>query len=89
MADYTKDPDAVLDFMFDWSLWLSGGETITASTMTASAGINIDSSSNTTIRATAWLSGGTAGFPYTVTNHITTSLGRQDDRTITVRVTNR
>lgn len=87
--DWTKDPDAVLDYAFDWQYWLAGGETITTSTMTASPGITVDSSSNTTNRATVWLSGGNAGQPYTVTNRVVTSLGRTDDRTITIRVTNR
>lgn len=88
-ADFIKDPDAVLDFMFDWSLWLSGGETITTSTVTVSAGINLDSSSNTSTRVTAWLSGGTVGQPYTVTSRVVTSLGRTDDRTITIKIQSR
>lgn len=87
--DFTKDPDAILDYGFDWSQWLGGGEQITSSTMFASPGINVNSSSNTTTSATVWLSGGTAGFPYTVTNRITTNQGRTDDRTITIRVQNR
>lgn len=87
--DWTKDPDAVLDYAFDWQYWLAGGEAITSSTMIASPGINVDSSSNTSNRSTVWLSGGSAGQPYTITNRVTTSLGRTDDRTITIRVTNR
>jgi hypothetical protein len=33
-----------------------------------------------------WLTGGTAGQSYVVANHITTSQGRQDQRTFTVYV---
>lgn len=88
-ADYTKDADAVLDWKWDWSAWLATGETISASTMTASAGITINSSTNTSTTATVWLSGGTPGTPYLVSNRITTSAGRIDERSITIRVTNR
>lgn len=88
-TDFIKDPDAVLDYMFDWSSWLSSGESITSSTMIVSSGINLDSSTNTSTKATAWISGGTSGQPYSVTNRITTSAGRTDDRTITIRVTDR
>jgi hypothetical protein len=89
MADWDKDPSAVLDYVFDWSRWLADSETITTSTITVSSGITLDSSSNTTTTATAWISGGTVGRPYTVTDRIVTNQGRTDDRTITIRVTNR
>lgn len=92
MADgptYTMDSDAVLDFAWDWSQWLGNLETISSSTVTASPGITVNSTSNTTDKVTVWLSGGTAGQPYTVANRITTNQGRTDERTITIRVTNR
>lgn len=77
----TKDPAEVLDFVVDWSGAYPGpaledAETITASAFTADAGITIDSSSATTTTTTCWLSGGTAGEAYKVTNEITTSAGR-------------
>jgi len=89
IVDWEKDAEAVLDWIWDWSDWLDSGETIITSVMTVSAGLVLDSSSNSTTTATAWLSGGTAGNPYSVANRITTSVGRIDERTITVRVTNR
>lgn len=88
-TDYTKDPQAVLDWKFDWSSWLQAAETISTSTMTASVGLTVDSSSNTTTSATAWVSGGSAGQPYTLANKIVTNQGRTDERTITIRVINR
>lgn len=90
ITDWEKDPQAVLDWIWDWGdEWLDSGETIVTSVMTVSAGLVLDSSTNSTTTATAWLSGGTAGQPYTVANRITTSVGRVDERTITIRVTNR
>lgn len=87
MSDYefNKDPDAVLDYTIDWSDWL-GSDTITASTWTVPAGITNDSDSNTTTKAIIWLSGGTAETTYECINHITTTGGREDDRTLIIHI---
>jgi len=84
-----KDSDAVLDYAFEFEDWLSPSETINSFTVIASPGITVDSSSNTVDTVTVWLSGGTAGVPYTVTCRIVTNQGRTDDRTMTIRVVNR
>lgn len=86
---YEKDSDAVLDYEFNWGDWVSESEEITSYVITASPGITVDSDTNTTERVTVWLSGGTAGQPYTVACRITTNQGRTDERTMTIRVTNR
>jgi len=99
---FIKDPDAVLDYKFDWkaltngadgatSDWLASGETISSYTITASAGITVDSDSqtDTNTSVTVWLSGGTAGNDYTVACKIVTSVGRTDERTITISVINK
>lgn len=88
-TDHKKDPDAVLDWVWDWNEWLDDGEIISTSQFITTVGLVIDSISNTTKTATVWLSGGTAGQVYQVTNRITTSAGRTDDRSITIRVTER
>jgi hypothetical protein len=80
---YLKDPAAVLDYQIDWSSWL-GVDTITSSSWTASTGLTVDSDSNTTTTATVWVSGGTAGTTYQLTNRITTAGGRTDERTISI-----
>ena len=85
---YTKDPDAVLDFTFDWSEWLADGETISSHTVTVS-GVTRDSSTNTTTTVTAWISGGTVSAPATVACRVTTSAGRTDERTISLRISQR
>jgi hypothetical protein len=84
-----KDSDAVLDYAFEWEDWLSASETITSFVVTPSPGITVDSSSNTVDTVTVWLSGGTAGVPYTVACKIVTNQSRTDERTMTIRVTNR
>ncbi|MGB3443906.1 MAG: hypothetical protein WBA97_34645 [Actinophytocola sp.] len=89
MPLYLKDPDAVLDYGVDWSAWLSEGEAITASNWTVPSGITKDSQSHSGSDATVWLSGGTTGLSYEVTNRITTNQGRTDDRSIQIVVRDR
>lgn len=85
---YTKDPDAVLDYQFDWSQWLASGETITSKTVTV-AGVTLDSSPNDDTAVTCWLSGGTAGTTATCSCRITTSAGRTVERSIDVLIRER
>jgi hypothetical protein len=86
--NFTKDPDAVLDYEFDWSAWL-GTDTIATHTVTAAAGLTVDSTEATTTTVTAWLSGGSVGASYAVACHIVTAAGREDDRTVTITVQER
>jgi len=86
---FRKDPEAVLDFAFDWSPWLSDGETITNHNITASAGLTVNSSSEADGVVTVWLSGGTASSKYRVECLIETSAGRTDERSFTVSVSER
>lgn len=89
MTSYVKDPDAVLDYQLDWSAWLPDGDTIVTSTWIVQDGIVKDSDSHTDTAATVWLSGGTLGTTYAVTNRISTVEGRTDDRTIRITVRDR
>jgi|AMWB02.1.fsa_nt_gi hypothetical protein len=89
MSDYyntnyiVKDPDAVLDYVFNWATWLAGiSDTISSHTVTVPAGITLGSSSIVGSTVVAWISGGTAATTYQVTCHIVTAAGREDDRSI-------
>lgn len=91
---FVKDPDAVLDYAFDWNnvaegTWLQTGETISAYVVTAEAGLTKDSDSESDGLITVWLSGGSAGEQYVVACRITTSLGRTDERSIWIVVRER
>lgn len=88
-TSFLKDPDAVLDYGFDWTDWLNATETITAHTITVDAGITLNSHGEDAGIVTAWISGGTAGVEYEVACRITTSEGRTDERTITLVVEQR
>ena len=88
LKTFVKDPDAVLDYAGDWTAWLAG-DTITISDWTVPVGITLDSATHTATGVLIWLSGGTVGTKYALTNHITTAAGREDDRTITISVKER
>ena len=87
--DFVKDPGAKLDWNFDWEAWLEEGETITASVFSVSSGLTLVSNTFTSSNSTVWLQGGRSGQVYKVTNTITTSLGRIDERSVTIRVRDR
>ena len=100
MDAFLKDPDAVLDYKFDWkaltngsgtSDWLQAGETISSHTIDEDTGITVVSSapSDTNTSVTAWLSGGTAEVDYAVRCEIVTSSARTDERTMTIQVRER
>ena len=87
-----KDPDAIKDYAVDWSSRLQDGEAITASTWTPndpalvveSAGLRAPTVAGGV--CTCWLSGGVDGIAYQVVNHIETSRGMVDDKTMQLRI---
>lgn len=83
-----KDPNAVLDYTFDWQRWLQSGETISTVTVTGT-NVTIDSNSETGGVVTVWLSGGTAGTEATVAVKIATSDSRTDERSLALPVAER
>ena len=83
-----KDPEAKLDYGFDWSDWLDG-DTLNGSTWVVPTGLTEVSNNYSNTITAIWLSGGTLGETYKVVNRITTAGGRQDDRTLTVIIRNK
>jgi len=81
---FRHDPNAVLDYSRDWSEWLADGETITTSTWVVPVGLTQGVTDNTGTLTTVWLSGGTAGMSYRVTNRVVTTGGRTDERSFTI-----
>jgi len=96
-------PNSMLDWGFDWadegandgsdtdSGWLQG-DTISDSSWDYSgpdAVLNLGTESNDTTTTGVILSAGTENMVYKVTNHITTSSGLEDDRTIEIRIVQR
>lgn len=78
-----KDPDAVLDYAFDWSAWLLDGETLLTHNATIESGdAVIDSSTQNNTTVVVWLSGGTIDTNVELRCRVTTNQGRTDDRSI-------
>lgn len=90
MAIFVKDPGATIDYAVDWSAGYLDGQTITGSEwQVAPAGVSVLASAIDTGRTLATLSGGAAGTLYHVTNRVTFSDGRRDERLLALRVENR
>jgi hypothetical protein len=82
-----KDPDANLDYTFDWTEWLDG-DSISSAEVTVTGGTK-GATSNTSTAVTVWVSGGTVGQTITVACKITTSAGRIDERSVRLKVQER
>jgi len=80
------DKDAKLDYAWDWTDWLGIGETITSQTVTGPAGFTVTNVNVTSGVVTAWCQTAVSGL---LTCHITTSLGRQEDRSFFLLVQSR
>lgn len=85
MKPFVKDPDATLDYLWDWTHWLEG-DTIDSYEVFSAVGINKIFDSNTPSTVKVWLGGGTIGALYCITCRIVTDGGRINDKTISVLV---
>ena len=89
MSLFIHDPDAELDYTFDWSEWLATGETITDSTVTVSTGLVLESVGESSTAITAWITTNATTGRRSVACRIETSAGRTDERTIQINVQER
>lgn len=85
--NFAKASDAHIEYTARWATWLAG-DVITESAWSVepSGEMEITQSTNTTTTATVWLSGGTPGTIYEVTNRVTTIGNRSEVCTIQVYV---
>lgn len=92
MSSFTHDPQAVLDYTWDWASWLADGETIAAATVTATApeAVTVSDVGHDDTTVTAWVTAtGTERNTVRLRCHIVTSADRADDRTITLTISDR
>ena len=80
--EFEHAPLASLDYGFDWTAWLSQGETITTSTWVVDTGLTKSLEQNSAGITSLFVTGGIVGKVYKLTNTITTSATRSDSRTI-------
>ena len=98
MQMITHDPNAKLDYWFDWNVaspvtgktWLDG-DTIASATVTcADATVTITSVTHTDTTVGCWVAVTTATVsPVSLRCHIVTAAGREDDRTMVITVAER
>lgn len=90
MATYKKDPNALLDYVFDWTAYLApSGDTIDSVTWVTTAGLTVLNSVQTPTTAIAFVSGGVVGTTERLTCRITTTNGLIDDRSIDLKIVER
>lgn len=93
MTYYLKDPQSRVDYAMDWASDYLDGQTIAASLWQVDPdeadGIFVDAASHDLTRSAVTLSGGIPGHVYRITNRVTFSDGRRDDRSILLRVEDR
>jgi len=84
---FLKDPDATIDYVFDWSLYLDAiSDTIASATIIADIGITVVSSEVVGATVVVFLSGGTLNDRYKIVCRVTTVGGRIDDRSLFVKI---
>jgi hypothetical protein len=84
-----KDPNEVLDFQIDWSARLASDETISTSSWTITGADSVlveDSNDIDDTNTIIWLSAGTLGERYLLTNRITTTGGRTMDQSAYLKI---
>lgn len=85
-----KDPNAVLDYTIDWTVWLDDmSDTLSSHSVITPSGITCVSSSISGKKVIMWISGGTVNVTYQVTCRVVTAGGRTDDRSIYFRILER
>lgn len=89
-----KDPSEDLDYTIDYSkvFAITPADAISTSNWAVTSpatDITTHSESNTTDSATIWLSGGTEGRRYWITNTVVTTGGRTYERTIEALIQNK
>lgn len=83
-----KDPDEVLDYRINWAGRLTS-ESVASSSweITGPDALLVQNSATIEdVETVIWLSGGTLGKTYSLTNHIVTSAGREMDQTVTLKI---
>ncbi len=93
MAIFLKDPAAAIDYAIDWAAGYLDGATIAGSdwrvTPDQPGGVAVAATLTAPGLTGATLTGGGRGRVYRVTNAVTLSDGRHDERTLDLRVEDR
>jgi hypothetical protein len=88
MSRYNKDPQDVLDYGFDYSLWMSSGDTISTSVFSVGGTCAVTSSSVASHTAQCFVGSGTSDTLVKLSNKIVTSQGRTKEMSLDLRIIN-
>ena len=87
IATLLHDKDDIIDYTLNYEDFLCvDGDFLVSSTWVAESGITIITQAHDNIKAVVWVTGGTVGKKYKITNTIHTNKGRVLDRTIRLKV---
>ena len=89
MKIITKDPDALLDYVWDWTDWLEDDTIQAYSFPDLPSDFTNEDDSEVNGIVTLWLSGGVDQKAYVVTCRIQTVGGRADDRSMIFKLVHR
>jgi hypothetical protein len=93
MSFHLKDPGAVLDYAVDWGAEYLDGDAIVESSFAVapveSGGAEITGTNFDDKVTVVTVAGGIAGHQYSLINHVVMQSGREDERTIVLRVEQR
>ena len=93
MAIFLKDPGAAIDYAIDWGAGYLAGQTISVSAWSVAPldaeGVQVLGEVRGATRTGATFGGGVAGHVYRVSNRVTLSDGRSDERSLTLRIEQR
>ncbi len=93
MALLLKDPDSSLDYSVDWGRDYLDGDALASSSWTVSpveaGGVTVGQSRFDLLVASVQVSSGNEGKLYRLVNHVVTASGREDSRSIMLRVEKR
>jgi hypothetical protein len=88
IAKFTKDRKDVQDYDVVFDRWCTAlSDSLTSFSVTADAGITLNSSTRSTNTIKVWTAGGSAGIIYNIYIAVTTTGGRTKNVTIQVQVT--
>lgn len=82
MKTFVKDPDAILDYVWDWNDWLEEGDSIDSFVIYTPTGMTEVSSSEADGKVTVWFSMGDDFKSYKASCSIDTVFGRHDTRSV-------
>lgn len=85
----SKDPDEKLDYIIDWSNRLPESDAIAQSAWDVPSGLTKHQDDFGPAATTVWLSGGTDGETYTITNTVTSTEGRILQESVRLKVRSR